>query len=161
MSARRVDPKASTLPAKNGGLRLDHVLSVGMSNLSINKPTVTVEKAAKFSFANAHKAPILSVSTAVLRKTSGVVPKSDIGVKWDTWSPGEEEAKVQAWTVKITEALLILPNNGKRDEIHSLAETVLALGNGDGAIAGAGSVNRGYYIYLLQVLERSACSSGI
>jgi hypothetical protein len=160
MSARRVTPKASTLPAKNGGSRLDQVLSVGMSNLSINKPTVVPEKATKFSFANAHKAPILSVSMAVLRKTTGVVPKSDIGVNWATWSPGQEDATVRAWSVKIAQALSIYPDNGKRGQIHALANAVIALGN-PGGIAGPGSVNRGYYVYLLQVLEQALRSAQV
>lgn len=147
MSARRVTPKASTLPAKNGRSRLDHVLSVGMSNLSINKPAVVPEKATKFSFANAHK--------AVLRKTKG----ADIGVLWACFSVGQEEEMVQKQMNEINYLLGILPNiNGQRNKIHSLSNDIILLGNPDN-LASSSSVNRTYYVYLLQVLASALRST--
>jgi len=166
MSTRRVTPKASTPLATNGGSRLEHVLSVGMSNLSINKPTVTPEKAAELSFANAHKAPIMSLSTVVLCKTRSVVPTANIGVKWETWPPGGEEEKVQKWLAKIEDALSILPNvGGNRNNIHSLVDSVKKMRD-LGGVASPISANKfvlGYYVYLLQVVEsalRSAQAQG-
>ena len=157
MSSRRVTPQASTPLATNCGSRLAHVLSVGMSNLSINEPTVTPEHSTKFSFANAHKARVLSVSTAMPHKKTGVVPQSDIDVDrvtWVNWDEEKGEEAVKKWTKKINVFLTSSYHNlmGKRDKIHDLAHTVLALGSDDG-VAALGSVNRDSYVYLLQVLE--------
>jgi hypothetical protein len=165
MSARRSAPKASAPPkapavAKKGGLRLEHVLSVGMSNMSINKAVSAPPTSKKPSFAMAHKAPIVNVGISMLRKTLGVVPRADIGVNWDNWAPGQEDAKVQEWFARIAQVQSIYPNNGMRNQVYQLVAMIESMGNPNG-IAGPGSVNRGYYIYLLQVLEQALRSAQV
>jgi hypothetical protein len=154
MSARRAVPKGSALPvapefAKQGGSRLDHVLSVGMSNAKLGN---------NISFALAHKAPIVNVGISILRKTLKVVPAANIGINWQTWDAGEEDDKVQQWVTKVEKALAIYPNNGLRTKVYELAELIRELGSPTG-LARSGSVNRGYYIYLLQVFERAVTSA--
>lgn len=154
MSARRSVLKASA-PPKNGGSRLEHVLSVGMSNVSINQAASVPATAEKLSFAMAHKAPIANVGISMLRKTLSVVPRADIGINWEQWKDDEVEVKVAKWITKIRDATLIYPNvDGTRFQAYRLVALVLRMGN-SGEIASSESVNRGYYIYLLQVLEET------
>lgn len=79
MSARRAVPKGSALPvapefAKQGGSRLDHVLSVGMSNAKLGKTAAVPAAGNNISFALAHKAPIVNVGISILRKTLRLSP---------------------------------------------------------------------------------------
>lgn len=162
MSTRRSVPNASAPPkppevAKKVGSRLEHVLSVGMG---INKAASVPATDEKFSFAMAHKAPIVNVGISMIRKTLVVVPRADIGVKWDSWAPGQEDAKVQKWNRVISQLLGIYPDNGTRPKIYELASLIYSMGN-DSGIAKSGSVNRGYYIYLLQVFESALRSAQV
>lgn len=165
MSARRSAAKVSAPPkapevAKKGGSRLEHVLSVGMSNVSINKAVSSPPTAEKPSFAMAHKAPIVNVGISMLRKTLGVVPRADIGVKWDSWAPGQEDEKVHEWFLKIAYVQSIYPNNGTLDQVYRLASMIERMGNPN-EIAGPGTTNRGYYVYLLQVFQSALFSAQV
>ena len=160
MSTRRSAPKASEV-ATEGGSRLEHVLSVGMSNMSINKAAAVPITGKRPSFAMAHKASIVTVGISMPCKTLDVVPKVDIGIKWDSWDPSKEDAKVEEWSSKISLLQSIYPNNnGSRANVYQLAAVIESLGNQQG-LAHPGSVNRGYYIYLLQVFAQALRSAQV
>lgn len=163
MSARRSDLEASAPlkayeVANKGGSRLEHVLSVGLSNMSIKKAASMPVTGKNPPFATAEKTPIVNVGISMLHKTLNAVPKADIGVNWASWSSGEEETMVAAWSAKIVQILSVYPNNGYRSKVYQLNTIIDDMGNQNG-VAGPGSVNRGYYIYILQLFYSTLSSA--
>jgi len=166
MSARSAVPKASALPVasefpKKGGLRLDHVLSVGMSNANMKKTATVPATGNKISFALAHKAPIVNVGISVLRKINNVVPKADIGINWQFFAAGQENEMVREWTGTVARALRDYPNLGSLNQVYQLHAVVDSIGNNPYGLARAGSANRGFYVYLLQVFEQAVRSAQV
>ena len=121
---------------KKGGSTLDHVLSVGISNLGINNPTVI---------------RVMKSDHPVVR----AMP-ADIGVIWapvTASSPQDVlEDYVKQYDEQIKKELNDFPNNSnRRDGIYALVETIRRLGR-SGSMAGPVTVNRSYYVFLLQVI---------
>jgi len=171
MSALRSAPKVSAplkAPevANKDDSRLEYVLSVGHSNMSVNKAAAVLDTGKKPLFATAHKAPIVNVGISMLRKTQSVVPKADIGVTRQEWKAGNDEEMVKLRRINIYKVLddyifrkaFNSPATFRRAGVHRLWEHIDRMGNRDG-VASPNSVNRGFYIYLLQVFEEAIHSA--
>ena len=147
--------------AKKGGSRLGHVLSIGLSNMRITNEALMPATCKEPPLARAGTTLIVNVGIPALRKTLSVVPEADIGVNWDNkWAPGQEDEKVQKWNDRIAHVKSIYPPNGKRARVYNLSVVIESLGNPDG-LARSGSVNRGYYVYLLQLFEQALRSAQV
>ena len=169
MSARprTADVKTTKSAPKDGDgkSRLNVVLSIGLSNLSLNS-----DPASKTSLPCVGSAVVKAPVLSHMRAASGLqshkttlsmkmkMPRSmpSVGARgqkddlnWPIVPMGQEEAMVTQYENEINRLLDELTNiNGSRDQMYALASYVLGIGQ-VGAMAGPGTPVRHAYVWLL------------
>lgn len=161
MSARRGVPKASALPtgpetAKKAASRLDHVLLVGMGNMSIKESTAVPITNKKLSFAVAQNKP--GVKVDLFDKKASVVHAADIGVPMKNLeSTNDVEMEISKLTLELQNRMAVgFLGNYTRTGVYMLWALIVRIGN-NGQLAGfdKGKPIREFYLYLLKLFGKT------
>lgn len=164
MSARRRVPKASALPtgpetAKKADSRLDHVLLVGMGNMSIKASTAVPITNKKLSFAVAQNKP--GVKVDLFDKKPSVVHAADIGVPMKNLeSTNDVEMEISDLTFELQNRMAVgFLGNYPRAGVYGLWVLILQIGN-IGQLAGPdkGKSIREFYLYLVKLFGKALVS---
>lgn len=155
MSARRAPAGEETAAAGNGRGRLERVLSVGLSNLTIaNKSAGAAPScgAQKFRCATGQKVHTLNVDSPTATPTRMFTPPVDIGVHWEAGKE-EETIKVLRRHIYLLEQRLgVYTGPAKRPQsIHDLSGVVWLTSYSENVAQPGNTAQRSYYIYLLDL----------